>query len=110
LPPPFFAPLVFLGDFWLALIGAAIWGMGMGVHESIVPAAVAPMVPLDRRASAFGLFTAGYGVFWFLGSAAIGILYDASVTATISFCIVTQLAAVPLFMAVGRRLPNFRHS
>jgi predicted MFS family arabinose efflux permease len=105
-----FAPLVFLGDFWLALIGAAIWGMGMGVHESIIPAAVAPMVPLDRRASAFGLFTAGYGVFWFLGSAAIGILYDASVPATIGFCIVSQLAAVPIFMAVGRRLPNFRHS
>jgi MFS family permease len=40
-----FAPLVFLGGFWMALIGAAIWGLGMGVHESIIPAAVAPMVP-----------------------------------------------------------------
>ncbi len=67
-----FAPLVFLGGFWVALIGAAILGLGMGTHESLIPAAVAPMVPVDRRASAFGLFTAGYGVFWFLGSAAIG--------------------------------------
>ena len=72
-----FAPLVFLGGFGAALVGAAIWGLGMGVHESIIPAAVAPMVRPERRASAFGLFTAGYGVFWFLGSAAIGILYDA---------------------------------
>jgi predicted MFS family arabinose efflux permease len=40
-----FAPLVFLGGFWIALLGAAIWGLGMGVHESIIPAAVAPMVP-----------------------------------------------------------------
>jgi MFS family permease len=103
-----FAPLVFLGDFWLALIGAAIWGMGMGVHESIIPAAVAPMVPLHRRASAFGLFTAGYGLFWFLGSAATGILYDVSIFATISFCIVTQLAAIPIFIAVGRRLLSFK--
>jgi len=46
----------------------------MGVHESIIPAAVAPMVAPQRRASAYGLFTAGYGIFWFLGSAAIGIL------------------------------------
>jgi MFS family permease len=30
-----FAPLVFLGGFWTALIGAAIWGLGIGVHESI---------------------------------------------------------------------------
>lgn len=98
-----FAPLVFLGGFWTALIGAAIWGMGIGVHESIIPAAVAPMVPAQRRASAFGLFTAGYGAFWFAGSAVIGILYDVSLTSTVAFCIVSQLAAVPIFFAVGRR-------
>lgn len=98
-----FAPLVFLGGFWLSLLGAAIWGLGMGVHESIIPAAVSPMVSPRRRASAFGTFTAGYGIFWFLGSAAIGILYDQSVSAVITFCMVTQLAAVPIFIWVGRR-------
>jgi MFS family permease len=98
-----FAPLVFLGGFWLALLGAAIWGLGMGVHESIIPAAVSPMVSPRRRASAFGTFTAGYGIFWFLGSAAIGVLYDLSVPAVISFCVVTQLAAVPIFVWVGHR-------
>jgi predicted MFS family arabinose efflux permease len=98
-----FAPLVFLGGFWVALVGAAIWGLGMGTHESMIPAAVAPMVPAERRASAFGLFTAGYGVFWFLGSAAIGILYDISLPATIAFCVVAELAAVPFFVWVGRR-------
>jgi MFS family permease len=98
-----FAPLVFLGGFWVALVGAAVWGLGMGVHESIIPAAVAPMVPVERRASAFGLFTAGYGIFWFLGSAAIGVLYDVSLAATIAFCVVTQLTAIPVFIWVGRR-------
>jgi len=98
-----FAPLVFLGGFWAALIGAAIWGLGMGVHESIIPAAVASMVPAQRRASAFGLFTAGYGVFWFLGSATIGILYDRSLSATVAFCVVTQLVAVPIFAGIGKR-------
>lgn len=98
-----FAPLVFLGGFWMALIGAAIWGLGIGVHESIIPAAVAPMVPMQRRASAFGLFTAGYGVAWFAGSAIIGILYDLSLTTTIAFCVVMELAAVPIFIAVSRQ-------
>jgi MFS family permease len=98
-----FAPLVFLGGFAAALVGAAIWGLGMGVHESIIPAAVAPMVPPARRASAFGLFTAGYGVFWFLGSAAIGILYDHSVPAVIAFCAAAQIAALPFFFWVGQR-------
>jgi len=97
-----FAPLVFLGGFWIAMLGAALWGIGMGVHESIIPAAVAPMVPMRRRASAFGLFTAGYGVFWFVGSAAIGLLYDLSVPAAIAFCVAAELAAVPIFIRVGR--------
>jgi len=99
-----FAPLVFLGGFWAALLGAAIWGLGMGVHESIIPAIVAPLAAAPRRASAFGLFTAGYGTSWFAGSVAIGILYDYSLPAVVAFCIATQLAAVPIFIWVGRRL------
>lgn len=99
----FFAPLVFLGGFWLSLFGAAIWGLGMGVHESIIPAVVSPMVSPRRRASAFGIFTAGYGIFWFIGSAVIGILYDLSIPAVIAFCMVTQFTAVPIFIWVSRR-------
>lgn len=98
-----FAPLVFLGGFWGALIGMALWGLGMGVHESIIPAAVGQMVPLQRRASAYGLFTASYGVFWFLGSAALGILYGVSLPLLIAFSIVAELAAIPLFIVVSRR-------
>lgn len=99
-----FAPLVFLGGFWLALVGVSLWGLGMGVHESIVPAAVAPMVPIHRRASAYGLFTAAYGVFWFLGSAAIGGLYTVSIGAVVAFSLVAELAAIPFFLRVSRRV------
>jgi hypothetical protein len=63
------------------------------------------MVSAHRRASAFGTFTACYGIFWFLGSAAIGILYDLWLPAVIAFCMITQLAAVPIFIWVGRRQP-----
>lgn len=98
------SPLVFLGRFWLALIGSALWGVGMGVHESIIPAAVATMVPQQRRPSAYGIFTAGYGIFWFIGSVIIGKLYDVSVSDLIVFSVVAQLAAIPFFMSVRRRL------
>jgi len=101
-----FAPLVFLGSFWPALLGAAVWGLGMGVHESIIPAVVAPMVAPDRRASAYGLFTAGYGTFWFIGSAIMGVLYDHSVSAAVIFCMATQLAAIPLFVIVRQRMSS----
>jgi predicted MFS family arabinose efflux permease len=95
-----FAPLVFLGGFWAVIAGSALWGLGMGVHESIVPAAIATMVPAERRPSAYGLFTGGYGMAWFIGSALMGILYDRSATAVVIFCLVLQLAAVAVFLKV----------
>jgi MFS family permease len=75
----------------------------MGVHESIIPAAVAPMVSPDRRASAYGLFTGVYGIAWMLGSIAIGALYEISITAVVTFAVAAQLAAIPLIRLVRRR-------
>jgi len=103
-----FAPLVFFGGFWMAVAGAAVWGAGMGVHESIVPAAVAPMVPAERRASAYGLFTAGYGAAWFAGSALVGFLYDHSLTVTVGACIALELASIPFFLVASRQLQTFQ--
>ncbi len=95
-----FVPLVFLGGFAAALTGTILWGIGMGVHESMIPAAVAVIVPQERRASAYGIFTAGYGISWFVGSAIIGLLYDTSMPALIAFSVFIELAAIPLlFMA-----------
>lgn len=99
-----FAPFVFLGNFWTALIGSALWGLGMGVHESIIPAVVSTMVPIERRPSAYGLFTGAYGLFWFAGSVITGILYDHSVPAVIAFCVIAELSAVPLFASVKRQM------
>jgi MFS family permease len=101
-----FAPLVFLGGFWAALIGIALWGLGIGVHESIIPAAVALMVPVQRRASAYGLFTAGYGIFWFLGSVLIGSLYAVSLPLLIAFCLVTEFASLPFFFLVRQQISH----
>lgn len=99
-----YAPLVFLGGFWGGLVGSSLWGLGMGVHESIIPAAVGPMVSPDRRASAYGLFTGLYGVAWFVGSVAIGALFSVSLVAVAGFAVVTELAAVAVIMRVRRQL------
>jgi MFS family permease len=108
----FFAPLVFLGGAALAVVGMVLWGLGMAAQESIVKAAVTAMVPADRRASAYGLFDTGFGVCWFLGSIALGLLYERSVTALAIFSVVLQLAALPFLiwtrrsmrdLAVGRK-------
>lgn len=97
-----FPPLVFVGGAALAVLGVVLWGLGMAAQESIVKAAITGMVGADRRASAFGLFDTGFGVFWFVGSIALGVLYDHSVTALVVFSVVLQLAAIPLLVRVRR--------
>lgn len=98
-----FAPLVFFGGFSLSLLGMALWGVGMGAQESILRAAIAGMVPRERRGSAYGLFNTGYGLAWFLGSAAMGFLYDASVRGLVTFSVLAQLGSIPLLLLVMRR-------
>jgi MFS family permease len=99
----FFAPLVFLGGFNLALLGMVLWGIGMGSLESIIKAALAEMVPRERRATGYGLFNAGFGLFWFLGSVLMGFLYEVSLGALVAFSVTAQLLAIPVFLAVMRR-------
>jgi MFS family permease len=98
-----YAPLAFLGGFWASLVGVCLWGLGMGVHESIIPAAVAPMVSPTRRASAYGLFTGVYGIAWCLGSIAIGALFGVSLGVVVAFALLAELAAVLLILIVRRR-------
>ncbi|MDD4182906.1 MAG: MFS transporter [Candidatus Omnitrophica bacterium] len=102
----FFAPLVFLGGFGLALLGMAVWGIGMGAQESIMRAAVATMVASNKRGSAYGIFNTGYGLFWFLGSALMGILYDKHVFYLVAFSVFAQLAAIPVLLVARKKLKN----
>lgn len=104
-----FAPLVFLGGAGVALLGVVLWGVGVGAHESIMRAAVAPMVAAERRGTAYGLFNTGYGLAWFAGSALMGVLYDVSLAGLVAFCLAVQLAAVPLLLTAGR-MRRLRHA
>jgi predicted MFS family arabinose efflux permease len=97
-----FTPFVFLGGFTLALIGMILWGTGMGAQDSLLKAVLADVVPIEKRSMAFGLFDTGFGIAWFLGSAAMGFLYDKSIAALILFSVMLQIAALPVLFFAGR--------
>jgi MFS family permease len=99
-----FAPLVFLGGFYWALAGMALWGVGMGAQESIIRAAIAEIVPTTKLGFAYGLFNTCYGLFWFLGSALMGVLYDTSLNALIVFSVAIQVFSIPLIVLASKSL------
>lgn len=91
-----FAPLVFLSS--AVIWGMVLWGIGMGAQESIVRAIVANLVPPERRGAAYGIFSTGYGLAWFLGSLLMGVLYDRSLGLLVLVSVVLQLLGLPLLL------------
>jgi predicted MFS family arabinose efflux permease len=97
------SPLVFLGSRYAALAGMALWGAGMGAQHAPMRAQIATLAPPARRATAYGIFNTAYGLLWFAGSAAIGILYARSLAAVVALAMLAQLASIPLFAFAGRK-------
>jgi len=97
------APLIFLGTFTVALIGMISWGIGMSAQGSVFQAMLTGIIPPQKRSTAFGLFDTGFGVAWFLGSAAMGLLYDKSVMAVALFSMTLQLVAIPILFIANRQ-------
>jgi MFS family permease len=86
----------------LVWIGALIWGVAMGVHESTMRAAVTDLVPTSRRGAGYGTFTAVYGLAWLAGAAIIAALYSSSVGAAEIFVVVVQAVALVAFVPLWR--------
>jgi len=90
-------PLGFLGSQTGAVLAVACWAVGLGVQDASLRAGIAQVVSMNKRGTAFGTFNGVYGVMWFLGSSAMGLLYDSSLVALVAFGIVTQLAGAVMF-------------
>ncbi|MBZ2166481.1 MFS transporter [Methanobacterium sp. VT] len=95
-----FAPMVFLGGFYLAFLGMIIWGISMGAQESIMRSSVAVMSEVKKRGSAYGIFNTVFGVSWFIGSLIMGILYTFSITYLVVFSVLIQLISIPFFITM----------
>lgn len=74
-----YAPLAFGADAsapWLAVAGVALWSVTHAATGSIAKAMIAAIVPKAQRGRAYGMFFLVFGIAWWLGSIALGALYD----------------------------------
>jgi MFS family permease len=92
-------PLVaFSPSYGMALAGAVLWGVSMGMQETVLRAAIADLTPPGGRGFAFGIFNTIYGGAWFTGSVAIGAFYTISPVHAAVFMILMQAAAIPVLL------------
>jgi MFS family permease len=87
----------------LVCAGAVVWGAAMGVHESTMRAAVADLVPAERRGVGYGTFTAVYGLAWLAGGGLVAALYSRSVGDAETFVVAVQAVALVAFVPLMRR-------
>ncbi len=103
-----FGLFIFVGESltFMVITGVILWGIGMGAQESVLKAVIGKIVAKEKRASAYGLFNAIFGLFWFAGSALIGYIYGFSLWAVAVISLLLQLASLPLLIYLSVHLDN----
>lgn len=95
-------PIVFssLAGLTGVLLACFSYGLVLGMQESIYRAAVADIVPLGRRGSAYGFFNVMLGVGTFISGAVFGAMLDTStpVFVMLGFVAVAQVSAITLLL------------
>lgn len=97
----FAIPLLFLSKGIVSLLmGILFWGIGLGTQESIARAIVAEILPKEVRGSGFGIYSAFFGFFWFIGSSLLGFVYNLSLLLFILISLLFQILSIPLLFKV----------
>jgi hypothetical protein len=99
-------PFGFLGGAAGALASVACWATGLGAQDACLRSGIAKVVSMNKRGGAFGAFNGVYGIAWFLGSMAMGLLYSRSLAMLVAFGVLSQLGAAAMFFSLRRRLPS----
>ena len=90
-------PFGFLDASWAAVASVVCWATGLGAQDACLRSGIASVVSMNKRGSAFGAFNGVFGVSWFLGSVAMGLLYSRSLPALVLFGMAAQFAAAVVF-------------
>lgn len=96
---------------WLTALGAALWGLQLGVTQGLLGATIADISPDQMRGTAFGIYDVAVGVWTFVASAGAGILWIIGgpfMAFGCSACVATA-AAIMLLLRPLPRAVNTAH-
>jgi MFS family permease len=93
------------GDIWWTVLGAALWGLQMGVTQGLLGATVADAAPDHLRGVAFGFYDVANGVATLAASAGAGMLWTVAGPAA-AFGTGACIAAAATLMLMFRPLPK----
>jgi MFS family permease len=91
------------------MVGAALWGLHMGLSQGLLAALVAATAPVPLRGTAFGVYNLASGVAMLIASALAGLLWSVS-GAALTFFTGGGIAVLALVgvLALLREAPRYR--
>ncbi|HIP25264.1 MAG TPA: MFS transporter [Archaeoglobus profundus] len=88
-------PLAFLNP-----IAIAFYGIAMGIQESVVKAAMADLVGVKKRSTAYGILNFIYGLAWLFGSTIVGYLCDISFKYLYMYVVTMEIISLCFLMII----------
>jgi MFS family permease len=90
---------------WMTALGAALWGLQLGVTQGLLGATIADVAPDRLRGTAFGIYDVAIGVGTFVASAGAGVLWMAG-GPFLAFAFSACVAIAAILMLLLRSLPQ----
>lgn len=91
-------PLLFSSNIYFAVFGIFLWGLVLGMQESIMRAGISKLAPIKKRGFSYGIFNSIYGLSFFLGSSIMGYLYDLKINYIIYFSVILNILSLIIFL------------
>jgi len=105
-----FPPLLAMGssELMVLIMAAIMFGLVLGMQESIYRAAVSELTPISSRGTAYGVFNTAYGVGFMISGAVYGLAidYNVSLMFTPIYVFLMQIPAVTLLLSIRQEKKN----
>jgi MFS family permease len=93
----------------LIVTGMIVFGVIMGIHETVMRSAIADITPFYKRGTGYGVFNTCYGLALLGGAALMGLFYDMDKTGLIiGLTCVTEIIALILYFKMHRMIRTSR--
>lgn len=91
-------PFALIGNIISIFIAVIIWGMVIGVQETVLRAAVSDLSSSSTMGFAYGLLNATYGIALMTGGFVMGTLYEFSLQSLVLYSIIMEIASLGILL------------
>lgn len=100
------------GGLLMLVFAAVVFGLVLGMQESIYRAAVSQLSPLSSRGTAYGIFNTAYGIGFLISGGVYGVLIDSKspFAVAVAYVLVMQASAITALLSVRAKLRSLKEA